>query len=222
MVNFWIIITCLAVPFLILSLVLRGRGRYFCIFLLVGQLAVVCATIINSSVVLFYDDYAMQTIIVSPLVEEFFKCVPILIAYFIGRNAFEDVLSCALIIGVTFGFVENCYVVLINIDEISYIDALMRTFGAGLLHSICCLIFLLIINFFLITKNPLFIVMISFGAYLVACSIHSIFNTLIFYNLEICGYSLIYIIGIYCIVHPLGYERKFVSNKENLIDKILE
>ena len=127
-----------AAPLLTAVILCKNETRIFLSFLFIGM--VVClftgevnALLMNVSQISF--EYFTSNY--SPLIEEFFKAIPILIFAFIYKPEKKVLLESSILLGVGFAILENAFVIGYNAEYISISMALIRGFGAGIMHSLC-------------------------------------------------------------------------------------
>jgi len=164
-------------PLGMMLFVFKGDSRTVLLFLMVGIVACLFAGTVNGLILncLCKDAYYL-TLNVTPLVEEIVKGVPVLFFAFSFRPKRQLLLECAVAVGVGFALMENTYILGSGTD-ISLLLAVVRGFGAGMMHGICTYCVGYGISF-IRTKRKLFytgtVTLLS-----VAIVYHAIYNTLI-------------------------------------------
>ena len=155
-----------------------GRaGKKYLIYLLWGFLAAIPMLFFIYVYPGFDTTSPFYCVTVSPLLEEFFKALPIIIPAIIGiKNNDKDLLVCAMASGIGFSVIENLIVLNANPDY-SIPIVIIRSFSTSLLHGCTCGIIgygiVLIRNF---DRHAL--PTLLFGFYTIAVTIHAIFNLL--------------------------------------------
>ena len=169
--------TCF-LPIIFLMAFIGRAGKKYLIYLLWGFLAAIPMLFLITCVIpdaVYATPYF--TINVSPLLEEFFKALPIIIPAIIGiKNNDKDLLVCAMASGIGFSVIENL-ISLILFPAYSVPMVIIRSFSTSLMHGCTCGIIgygiVLIRNF---DRHAL--PTLLFGFYTIAVTIHAIFNLL--------------------------------------------
>jgi RsiW-degrading membrane proteinase PrsW (M82 family) len=180
-----VLLTAYFIPILILMAFIGRMGKKYAVYLIWGFLASIPVYLIVSAIPPGWFTGEFVIINVSPVLEEFFKALPIIIPALIGlRSRDEDVLVCAMASGIGFSIVENF--ILINSTTFQagtdpvlgvFFLVLARTFSTSLMHGCTCGIIgygvVLIRNF-----DRKALPTLLFGFYTIAVTIHAIFNLL--------------------------------------------
>jgi RsiW-degrading membrane proteinase PrsW (M82 family) len=180
-----VLLAAYCIPILVLMAFVERMGKKYLIYLLWGFLASIPVYLLVSAIPpgLFPKPFVLINL--SPVMEEFFKALPIIIPALIGiANRDEDVLVCAMASGIGFSVVENFY--LINSTTFQagtdpvmgvFLYVLARTFSTSLMHGCTCGIIgygvVLIRNF-----DRKALPTLLFGFYTIAVTTHAIFNLL--------------------------------------------
>lgn len=178
-----------AAPLLMTLFVCRGKARTLLIFLFFGT--VVCLFCGEFSAILLKTlpyDRRYFTSNFTPLFEEVFKAVPILVFAFLFQPKKRTLLECSLLVGVGFAVLENAFILGGSATSVSVVNALIRGFGAGMMHGVCTLA----VGYgmtFVHTRRKLFytgtIALLS-----TATIYHAIYNTLVQSNHQLVGFIL--------------------------------
>ena len=176
------------VPILLMAGLIEKRARQPIIFVLTGIFASVFAAEVNGllSGILPMEVYDV-TIIVTPITEEILKAIPILFYATVLEAKKEKVFTAAMAVGIGFAVLENAFY-LLNDASFNMIDAVIRAFGAGLMHGMCTLLVGVGISFAR-TKNKIFVVG-TFALLSTAITYHGIYNMLVQSELEVVGFLL--------------------------------
>ena len=127
------------------------------------------------------------TIVVTPISEEILKALPILFfASFLSPKK-EAVFTAAMAIGIGFAVLENAFYML-NDTSFNMIDAIVRAFGAGLMHGMCTL--LVGVGILFVKKKRKLFVVGTFAMLSTAITYHGIYNMLVQSDYQIIGYLL--------------------------------
>jgi RsiW-degrading membrane proteinase PrsW (M82 family) len=97
----------------------------------------------------------------------------------------EKLFTASMATGIGFAILENAYYLVVNYETFSFISALIRGFGTGLMHGMCTLIVGFGISF-IHKKRKLFAVG-TFALLSVAITYHSLFNMLVQTKLPLIG-----------------------------------
>ena len=173
----YILFIAIAIPVMLMTLLVEKKSRFPIIFVLIGIFTSVFASEVNGlfSRVLSMDTYSV-TVIVTPVSEELLKALPILYYALVISDKREKLFTASMATGIGFAILENAYYLLNNPDFIM-INAVIRAFGAGLMHGMCTLLVGVGISF-VKKKSKLFAVG-TFGLLSTAIVYHGIYNILI-------------------------------------------
>ena len=181
----YILFVSIFVPILLLTLLVDRRARFPMIFMLIGIFVSVFTAELNGllSTLLGMDAYNV-TIIVTPITEEFFKALPILYYAVVISDKRQELFTASMATGIGFAVLENAYY-LLSFPGFSMLNAVIRAFGAGLMHGMCTLLVGVGISF-VKRKRNLFAVG-TFGLLSTAIVYHGIYNILIQSEYSIVG-----------------------------------
>ena len=173
---------------MLMALLVEKKARLPVIFILVGIFASVFASEVNGMLegMLDMDKYRM-TVIVTPVTEELFKMLPILYYAVVISDKKENLFTASMATGIGFAILENAFY-LINSSNFTMLSAVIRAFGAGLMHGMCTLLVGVGISF-VKKKRKLFAVG-TFGLLSTAIVYHGIYNILIQSKYSIIGACL--------------------------------
>ena len=181
----YILFVSIFVPILLMTLLVEKKARLPVAFLLVGIFVSVFAAEIDGWLlrVLPMDKYSM-TVIVNPVTEELLKALPILYYALVISDNREKLFTASMATGIGFAILENAFY-LFNSPNFSMLHAMIRAFGAGLMHGMCTLLVGVGISF-VKKKRKLFAVG-TFGLLSTAIVYHGIYNILIQSEYSIIG-----------------------------------
>ena len=173
----YILFISISIPLLLMALLMEKKARLPISFMIVGIFVSVFASEVNGllSNVLSMDTYSM-TVIITPVSEELLKALPVLYYAIVISDKRERLFAASMAIGIGFALLENAYF-LLNSDNFTIIIAIIRAFGAGLMHGMCTLLVGVGISF-VKKKSKLFAVG-TFGLLSTAIVYHGIYNILI-------------------------------------------
>ena len=184
-----ILFIAFAAPLLMTLFVCKGKARTLLAFLFLGT--VVCLFCGEFSVLIMKQldfDTLYYTSNFTPLIEEVFKALPILIYAFRFKPKKRTLLECSILVGVGFAILENAFILGNSPSSLSVTNALIRGFGAGMMHGVCTLA----IGYgmtFVHTRRKLFYT--GTTALLAVSTIyHSVYNTLVHSEHQLIGLLL--------------------------------
>ena len=127
------------------------------------------------------------TMIVTPISEEILKAFPILLFATIFEPKKEAVFTASMAVGLGFAVLENAFY-LLSSTSFNMIDAVVRAFGAGLMHGMCTL--LVGVGILFVKKKSKLFVVGTFALLSTAITYHGIYNMLVQSDFRIIGYLL--------------------------------
>ena len=181
----YILFVSIFFPIMLMTLLVEKKSRFPMIFVLIGIFISVFASEVNGllSRVLAMDKYSI-TVIVTPVSEELLKELPLLYYARVVSDKRENLFTASMAIGVGFAVLENAFY-LLNSANFDMLSAMIRAFGAGLMHGMCTLLVGVGVSF-VKRKRKLFVVG-SFGLLSTAIVYHGIYNILIQSDFSIVG-----------------------------------
>ena len=184
----YILFVAIFVPILLMTCLVEKKARHPLIFVLIGIFVSVFAAEVNGVMVdLLPLSIFEVTIIVTPISEEILKALPILLFATILSPKKEAVFTAAMAIGIGFAVLENAFYML-NDASFNMIDAIVRAFGAGLMHGMCTL--LVGVGILFVKKKRKLFVVGTFAMLSTAITYHGIYNMLVQSDYQIIGYLL--------------------------------
>ena len=215
----YIVFICFALPFVLGIPIVRKQTRQVLLFTFIGMCCCLFISEINGLLnrVIDQDIYYMTTNI-TPMTEELIKALPILIfALFISSER-QELLTIAFMTGLGFALMENSTILVETIVMKGSVDilwALIRTLGAGLLHSLCTTAVGVGISF--IRDQKKIFLCGSFALLSWAIVYHSVYNSLIQSDYKYLGAALPMLTYLIVIAVLLIVYRKKVKirSKEN-------
>ena len=178
-----------AAPLLMTLFVCKGKARTLLAFLFLGT--VVCLFCGEFSVIimkLLPFDTRYYTSNFTPLFEEVFKALPILVYAFLFKPKKRTLLECSVLVGVGFAVLENAFILGGAASTVSVTNALIRGFGTGMMHGVCTLA----VGYgmtFVHTRRKLFYTGTT-ALLCVAIIYHSVYNTLVQSAHSLLGFLL--------------------------------
>ena len=184
----YILFISIFVPILLMVNLIEKKARLPIIFMLVGIFISVFASEVNGILraILPLSNYEL-TIIATPMAEEFLKALPVLFyAIFISDKA-ETLFTASMATGIGFAVLENAYY-LLHVETWNIPDAVIRAFGAGLMHGMCTLLVGAGITF--VKKKRKIFWVGTFALLSTAIIYHGIYNMLAQSDYKVIGYLL--------------------------------
>lgn len=174
----YVLFICVAAPLTLMLFLLEKQSRILLGFVLTGLVVCLFASEVNALLLAFfsYDSYFVTTT-VTPVSEEVLKALPILFYAFMVTDQREKLLSAALAVGIGFAILENAYILVNNYSSVDYLWALVRGFGAGLMHGICTAAVGFGVSF--VRKRKKLFYTGTFGLLTVAVIYHALYNLLV-------------------------------------------
>lgn len=175
-------------PILLMACLIETKARRPVIFFLIGIFLSVFASEINAYLRSILSMSTLEiTIVVTPISEEILKALPILFFATVLAPKKEALFTASMAVGVGFAVLENAFY-LLNSDSFNMIDAIVRAFGAGLMHGMCTLLVGVGISF--VKKKQKLFVVGTFALLSTAITYHGIYNMLVQSDFDIIGYLL--------------------------------
>ena len=173
----YILFVSISVPILMLTLLIEKRSRLPVTFVLIGIFASVFVSEVNGLLArLLPISMHDTTVIVTPITEEVVKALPILYFAIVISDKREQLFTASMATGIGFAVLENAYY-MINYPNFSMLSAVIRAFGAGLMHGMCTLLVGMGISF--VKKKRKMFAVGTFGFLSTAIVYHGIYNILI-------------------------------------------
>ena len=201
------------VPIMLMANLIEKKARLPIVFVLTGMFISVFAAEVNGvlQAVLPLSHYKL-TIIVTPISEEVLKALPILFYALVKSDKQEILFTASMATGIGFAVLENAYY-LLNAETWNVMDAVIRAFGAGLMHGMCTLLVGVGITF--VKKKRKVFWVGTFALLSTAITYHSIYNMLVQSRYDVIGYLLPISTYIPSLVWRVKKHVK-TSNKKNL------
>lgn len=178
-----------AAPLIMSLFICRGKARTLLLFLFIGTVVCLFCGELNAIIMKMLPyDMKYFTSNFTPLSEEVFKALPILFYAFLYKPEKRMLLECSVLVGVGFAVLENAFILGGSAMSVSVVTALIRGFGAGMMHGVCTLA----VGYgmtFVHTRRKLFYT--GTAALLsVAIIYHSVYNTLVQSQYQTVGFLL--------------------------------
>jgi RsiW-degrading membrane proteinase PrsW (M82 family) len=173
---------------MLMAFLIEKKARQPVIFVLVGIFVSVFASEVNGYLrnVLQMSIYEI-TIVVTPITEEILKAIPILFFATMFSPRKEALFTASMAVGIGFAVLENAFYLLSD-TSFNMLDALVRAFGAGLMHGMCTL--LVGVGIYFVKKKYKLFVVGTFALLSTAITYHGIYNMMIQSDYQIIGVLL--------------------------------
>ena len=173
----YILFVSISVPILLMAVLVNKNSRLPVLFMLFGIFISVFASEVNGLLAQMMPMGLYEiTVIVTPVTEELLKALPVLYYAVVISDKREKLFTASMATGIGFAILENAYY-LLNYPNFNMLSAVIRAFGAGLMHGMCTLLVGVGISF-VKKKSKLFAVG-TFGLLSTAIVYHGIYNILI-------------------------------------------
>ena len=184
----YILFVSVFVPILLMAGLLEKKAREPITFVLIGIFISVFAAEVNGLLrnLLPLSSFEI-TIIVTPITEEILKAMPILVYATAMVAKKEKLFTASMAVGIGFAVLENAFYML-NDVSFNMLDAVIRAFGAGLMHGMCTLLVGVGISF--ARKRSKVFVVGTFALLSTAITYHGIYNMLVQSEFEVIGFLL--------------------------------
>ena len=184
----YILFVSVFVPILLMACLIEKKARQPIVFVLIGIFTSVFAAEVNGLLCALLPMSTFEiTVVVTPITEEILKAIPILVFATVLYAKKEALFTASMAVGIGFAVLENAYY-LLNYPTFNIIDAVIRAFGAGLMHGMCTLLVGVGVSF-VKTRRKIFIVG-TFALLSTAITYHGIYNMLVQSDYQAAGFLL--------------------------------
>jgi RsiW-degrading membrane proteinase PrsW (M82 family) len=177
----YIVFICFALPFLLGIPIARKQTRLVLLFTFIGMCCCLFISEVNGLInSLIGQDMFYLTTNITPLTEELIKALPVLVFAIFVSSERQTLLTIAFMTGLGFALLENATILVETVllqGSVDILWALIRTLGAGLLHSLCTTSVGVGISF--IRDQKKIFLCGSFALLSQAIVYHSVYNSLI-------------------------------------------
>ena len=181
----YILFVSIFVPIMLMALLVEKKARLPVLFMLFGIFISVFASEVNGLLAQVLDmDLYHITVIVTPITEELLKAMPVLYYAVVISDKREQLFTASMSTGIGFAILENAYY-LLNFPNFNMLSAIIRAFGAGLMHGMCTLLVGVGISF--VKKKRKMFAVGTFGLLSTAIVYHGIYNILIQSEYSLAG-----------------------------------
>lgn len=174
----YVLFVSIFTPIFLMTLLVDKKARLPMVFVLIGIAISVFASEVNGFIAKAMQmETFLVTVTVTPVTEEILKAAPILLFALFVSDRREKLFTASMSVGIGFAMLENAYYLLTNVDTFNMLDAIIRAFGAGLMHGMCTLLVGVGISF--VKKKRKMFVVGTFALCSVAITYHGTYNMLI-------------------------------------------
>jgi Predicted membrane protein len=136
-----IVYICFALPFLLGIPIVRDKTRLIMLYIFIGMCCCLFIAEVNGLLkAAIGQDMFYMTTNITPLTEELIKMLPVLVFAVCISSERQTLLTIAFMTGLGFALLENATILVetaVVHGSVDILWALIRTLGAGLLHSLC-------------------------------------------------------------------------------------
>ena len=184
----YILFVSIFVPILLMACLVEKKARQPIIYVLIGIFLSVFASEVNAYLrnILPMSSFEV-TIIVTPISEEILKALPILFSATVLAPKKEALFTASMAVGIGFAVLENAFYMLTS-NSFNMFDAIIRAFGAGLMHGMCTL--LVGVGILFVRKKHKLFVVGTFAMLSTAITYHGIYNMLVQSDFRAIGFLL--------------------------------
>ena len=185
----YILYVCFLIPMLLSLFILEKRSRLVVGFILVGTTVGLFISEFNGLIYeMLGEDMLYFCTTISPVTEEIIKALPILFFAFLISDDRAKLVQASFAIGLGFAILENMIMLTQNLNTIDLSWAIIRGFGAGLMHSVCTVAVGLGISF--VRKRKKLFWCGTLALLMLAVTYHAIYNTIVMSKYKYFGFVL--------------------------------
>lgn len=176
----YVLVICISAPLFQMMVLAESKTRMMLGFMIMGMVISVISAEVNTMLKIFFEgtmDFFHLTTSVTPLSEEILKAIPLLVVAVFVTDKRNVLLIQAMSIGIGFAVMENTFILLQNVENVSLLWAVIRGFASGLMHSLCTLV--VGVGISMIRKQKKIFITGTFALLVTAATYHSLFNMLV-------------------------------------------
>lgn len=185
-----ILFICISTPLILMLFLLEKKARIAVGFMIIGMFMCMFISGINGLLLnAFSGNMFYVTTTITPITEEIIKALPIIIfAFFISAER-KTLITTSMAVGIGFAIMENAFIMVsTQYDTLPIVWALVRGFGAGLMHGVCTAAIGIGVSF-VHTRKKLFFPG-TIALLVTAIIYHAIYNSLVQSSLPFIGFLL--------------------------------
>lgn len=185
----YILFICIAVPLCSMLALIEKKSRLTVGFMIIGMFMCMFISGVNGLILQSFDNNLFYvTTTFTPITEEIIKALPIVFFAFLFSDKLETLISISMATGIGFAMMENAFMLISNNQSVSILWALIRAFGAGLMHGVCTAVIGIGISF--VHKRKKLFYTGTFALLSVAIVYHAIYNCLVQSRFKFAGFLL--------------------------------
>ena len=185
----YILFICITIPLALMTFLLEAKSRRILIFFITGICAAVFAAELNGILIkvipLSIFDFTTR---VTPMTEEIIKAAPVLFFAMTICDKREALITVALSVGIGFAVMENTYVLVQNVENVSLLWSVIRGLGTGIMHGMCT--FLVGLGFVFANRSKKIFAPLTFALLSLSITYHAVFNMLVQSDFRYAGAAL--------------------------------
>ncbi len=181
--------SCIMIPMLLSLFIMEKKARMLICFILTGCTICLFVSELNGLLYqLLKKDMLYFCTMVSPVTEEVLKAMPVLFfAFFFSGNR-KELVQASFALGLGFAIMENMNMLAQNFENTTLLWAVLRGFGAGLMHSICTVCVGLGISY--VKKKRKLWICGTLALLMTSITYHAIYNTIVMSKYRYFGFVL--------------------------------
>ena len=185
----YILYICFLIPMILSLLILEKRSRLVIGYILIGTTVCLFISEVNGILYEYLNrDMLYFCTTVSPITEEIIKALPVLFFAFFFSDNRQKLVQASFSVGLGFAILENMIMLTQNMNTLDISWAIIRGFGAGLMHSICTMAVGLGISF--VKKKRKLFYCGTLALLMLAITYHAIYNTIVMSEYKYFGFVL--------------------------------
>ena len=185
----YILYICFIIPMLLSLFILEKKSRRVVGFILVGTTICLFAAELNDVIYkLLEKDMLYFCTTISPVTEEILKALPVLYFAIFFSDERQKLVEVSFSVGLGFAILENMIMCVQYIDTIDIPWAIIRGFGAGLMHGVCTVAVGMGISY--VKKKRKLFYCGTLALLMMAITYHAIYNTIVMSEYKYMGFVL--------------------------------
>ena len=211
--NELIIYLCIVLPIIPIIFAMREKySKRFLIFIVIGlSICLVSAQINTILIDMLKMDLLNYTITISPINEEILKAIPLIFFTLAFAKEKDEILPLGFAIGIGYAILESIVVYCNSLYELTVSWAIIRGFGAALMHSVCTAMIAMGLSYVFNNKKSHMEGIL--GLFSLAILYHATFNAFIQTDYSIV--ALIMPVLLFIPINHIEYKKKKYLEKNN-------
>ncbi len=207
----YIMYVCFAVPLALMLPLLESQSRRLVGFMLLGATIAVSASEVNGMLQMGMGLSSLElSLQIAPITEEIMKAFPIMLYAIFFSDDKKKVLPLAMAVGIGFAILENTYVLIWNLQNVSLAWAFIRGIATSLMHGMCT--FLVGCGIIFVRKQKKLFYTGTFGLLALSVTFHATFNLLI--NSQWSIWGMLLPITVYLTAQGIFYRQRKLSGRK--------